>query len=158
MSDGIDLTEMDIWAKQIVKMENIPTKVIDEALMAAVDIGMASAKRKCPVYSGPDQGRMIYRNNKSGSRVESHRLTPGFLKDNIKVGDIRENERGRSIVFGPGKGDISASYYGKFIEYGTSHQPAYPFLRPAYRETKSLVKAAMVGIITGSITKEFKKG
>lgn len=27
-------------------------------------------------------------------------------------------------------------FYGKFLEFGTSHQPAYPYMRPAFEENK----------------------
>lgn len=55
----------------------------------------------------------------------------GKLQENIKIGDIRDSEKGKSIVVGPGKGDVSVAYYGKFSEFGTSRQKATPWLRPA---------------------------
>lgn len=63
----------------------------------------------------------------------------GDLQSNIKIGEIRESRKGKSIVVGPGKGDISVAYYGKFAEYGTVHQKATPFMRPTFDETKEKV-------------------
>lgn len=55
----------------------------------------------------------------------------GKLQENIKIGDIRDSSKGKSIVVGTDKGDRSESFYGKFSEYGTSRQKAKPWLRPA---------------------------
>lgn len=55
----------------------------------------------------------------------------GKLQENIKIGDIRDGSKGKSIVVGTDKGDRSESFYGKFAEYGTSRQKAKPWLRPA---------------------------
>ena len=55
----------------------------------------------------------------------------GKLQENIKIGDIRDSNKGKSIVVGTDKGDRSESFYGKFSEYGTSRQKAKPWLRPA---------------------------
>ena len=55
----------------------------------------------------------------------------GKLQENIDIGDIRDSDKGKSIVVGPDKGDRSESFYGAFAEYGTSHQKATPWLRPA---------------------------
>ena len=55
----------------------------------------------------------------------------GKLQENIKIGDIRDSGKGKSIVVGTDKGDRSESFYGKFAEYGTSRQKAKPWLRPA---------------------------
>lgn len=30
-------------------------------------------------------------------------------------------------------------FYGSFLEFGTSHQPAYPYMRPAFEENKGML-------------------
>jgi len=57
----------------------------------------------------------------------------GKLQENIKIGDVRDSDKGKSIVVGTDKGDRSESFYGKFAEFGTSRQKATPWLRPAMR-------------------------
>lgn len=73
------------------------------------------------------------------------------LRDNIKIGDIRETKRGMNIVVGPTKGDISEVFYGKFSEFGTSREPARPWLRPALDRKKNEIQQKMMDIIMKGI-------
>src|SRR5712691_11810040 len=61
----------------------------------------------------------------------------GFLKTHIEMG-TRANggDDGKLTVFvGPDK----RAYYGSFQEFGTRFQPAKPFMRPAFEQTKEQV-------------------
>ena len=81
----------------------------------------------------------------------------GKLKANIKIGEIREDKKGRrSIVVGPAKGDISKVFYGKFSEYGTVKEPAKPWLRPAFDESKDKIGKKMEDTIADRIEGVFK--
>jgi HK97 gp10 family phage protein len=40
-------------------------------------------------------------------------------------------------------------FYGSFLEFGTSHQPAYPYMRPAFEENKN----TLPGIIRDELAK-----
>lgn len=60
----------------------------------------------------------------------------GFLSENIKIGsnvDDSENDDATAAVtveVGPSK----QAYYGQFLEFGTKHAKAQPFMRPAFEE------------------------
>jgi HK97 gp10 family phage protein len=60
---------------------------------------------------------------------ETHGHTPGFLADHIGtvVKTSPKNDTG-SIQVGP----VKKAFYGMFAEFGTKHQPARPFVRPAF--------------------------
>ena len=86
-----------------------------------------------------------------------HRRT-GKLQDNIKIGKVRKLRDGTySQVIGILKGDISSVYYGKFSEYGSSHEPARPWQRPAFDESKDKAYAKIEQELTNGIDNAFKK-
>ncbi|OAA94086.1 MULTISPECIES: HK97-gp10 family putative phage morphogenesis protein [Clostridium] len=60
----------------------------------------------------------------------------GDLRDDLSIGSIRSKNGIKSIQIGIDKNDISAVYYGKFIEFGSSHEVAKPFIQPAYERHK----------------------
>ncbi len=53
------------------------------------------------------------------------------IKDDIGIGrnDIGQDDKETAIAIGPGK---QHSWYGSFVELGTAHQAAQPFMRPAF--------------------------
>ena len=62
---------------------------------------------------------------------EAERLAPklsGELATDIEAEPGRTNDKTRKVVIGPEKDD----FYGMFQEFGTRHNPAQPFLRPAW--------------------------
>lgn len=87
------------------------------------------------------------------------RVKTGTLKENIIVTNERKPRLGQLEVkvtvrskakgykdnarnrrngrIGKSYKDYGPLYYARFLEFGTSHQPAYPFLRPAFEESKS---------------------
>jgi HK97 gp10 family phage protein len=63
------------------------------------------------------------------SEDETHGHPSGFLKDHIgmKVSVSVKNDTG-NIKVGP----VKKAFYAMFPEFGTRHQPAKPFIRPAF--------------------------
>jgi HK97 gp10 family phage protein len=61
----------------------------------------------------------------------------GFLKTHIEMASkTTGGDEGKLTVFvGPDK----PAYYGSFQEFGTRYQPANPFMRPAFEQTKDQV-------------------
>jgi HK97 gp10 family phage protein len=59
------------------------------------------------------------------------------IRDDIKISGVRTKEDTKYIDVGPGK---DTAWRAKFLEFGTSHAPPYPFIEPAIRETKEEVK------------------
>ena len=78
-----------------------------------------------------DKGAKVLQTEAKANVYRVLKRRSGKLQENIKIGDIRDSSKGKSIVVGTDKGDRSESFYGKFSEYGTSRQKAKPWLRPA---------------------------
>lgn len=94
-------------------------------------------------------------------RDEAKRRVPvkfGGLKKSI--GTTRRRSKDRSEVsFGvsPRKGGKNASFYGRFIELGTSKMSAKPFLRPAAETKVSEVLVASKKYIAKRLPQEVAK-
>ena len=81
----------------------------------------------------------------------------GDLEENIKTGKVRKLRNGvYSQVIGPAKGDITKAYYGKFSEYGSSHEPARPWMRPAFDESKEEAFQKIEQVMSDGIENAFK--
>lgn len=57
---------------------------------------------------------------------------PGFLKRSIGM-DVKSKPSEARAKIGPKK----LAFYALFVEYGTKHAPAHPFMRPAF-DSKSI--------------------
>lgn len=70
----------------------------------------------------------------------------------VETGQLKKNTKLSVTVK---KGDASASvgftdegYYGRFVEQGTSSQPAQPFLRPALMDNQDEINRAFAEALT----------
>jgi len=64
----------------------------------------------------------------------------GKLRKGLKITNVKKKDGMKYILVGVDRGDNSAVFYGKFIEFGTSKMPARPFLQPAYEKNKNNIK------------------
>jgi HK97 gp10 family phage protein len=62
-----------------------------------------------------------------------------------------------SQIVGISKGDITKAFYGKFSEYGSSHEPARPWIRPAFDESKDEAYQKIEEVVFNGIESAFKK-
>lgn len=135
------MIELDIkdFQKMIDTLDNMGEKgeaIFKESLNSGAEIVLTAMKRK--IYS------ILHRRS-------------GELQKNIKIGKVRKSKSGTySQVIGPAKGDISKAYYGKFSEYGSSHEPARPWMRPAFDESKEEAYQKIEQIISDGIENAFK--
>jgi HK97 gp10 family phage protein len=60
----------------------------------------------------------------------------GRLRKSLKIIGPRSKDKKRYVLVGIDKNDITEVFYGRFHEFGTSHEPARPFLGPAYERHK----------------------
>ncbi|MFM0315959.1 HK97 gp10 family phage protein [Paraburkholderia nemoris] len=71
---------------------------------------------------------------------------PGTLKRSILIAyDREESVAGRIAVYLVTWS--KEAFYGRFVELGTSHAPADPFLRPGYEAKKKQAATAMIEVI-----------
>jgi len=102
-------------------------KVLRQALMAAANPMVKSAKAKVPV----DRGKL-----KSNIRKRS------------KLGKGKSNTVAEVMM-----GVTKKAWYGHLVEFGTINTPAQPFLRPAFDENKTKV----VQLFRAQLEKRIKK-
>jgi HK97 gp10 family phage protein len=68
---------------------------------------------------------------------------PGFLKANIRRGVVKFSDASVTVAVGTGR-----AFYAFFREFGTRHQPAVPWARPAW-ENAAPAALAQIGISLG---------
>ena len=84
----------------------------------------------------------------------------GILKKHIKVFVTRAGRKSGFVTIGvkfkaSDKWDDGPHYASK-VEYGTSQTAAQPYMRPAYDQTKSIVKSEMIGAAKAIAAKAIK--
>ena len=75
----------------------------------------------------------------ASANLSGHRTTGEHVHvaDDIKVGAVEQRGRHFSVKIGPSK---ATSWRARFLEWGTVHMDAIPFLRPARSKNRRLVK------------------
>jgi HK97 gp10 family phage protein len=109
---------------------------VRRALGKAGKIVQASAQAKVHRKSGTLAENIIvttYRKPPEGQigvKVTVRAKAKGYKSNsrNVRSGKIGLNYN----FYGP-------LFYGSFLEFGTSHQPAYPYMRPAFEENKNML-------------------
>lgn len=108
---------------------------IRKALYAAAKPLRAEAQQRVRVRTGNLRDNVIIRRdrNPAASGV-TERYTVTLRTRRRKYSATRMNKRLNRA--GKHYEDWGNAYYGKFLEFGTSRMPAYPFMRPAFESKK----------------------
>lgn len=77
----------------------------------------------------------------------SHKDQP-HIQDNISVGRPKETDEGKMTEVGPNK---KVAWRAKFLEYGTSKMPAYPFIEKGGDQGENEAVSAMEKVFLGAI-------
>ena len=72
--------------------------------------------------------------NLSGHRTQGDHV---HVADDIKVGPVEQRGRHYTVKIGPSK---ATAWRARFLEWGTRHMGAIPFLRPARSKNRRLIK------------------
>ncbi|KXG09949.1 hypothetical protein AT864_01509 [Anoxybacillus sp. P3H1B] len=72
------------------------------------------------------------------------------IQDNITVSRPQETDEGKFVTVGPNK---KVAWRAKFLEYGTSKMPPYPFIEKGADEGEAEVLEAMEKVYTDMIDK-----
>jgi len=54
-------------------------------------------------------------------------------------------------------GILDTAFYGKYVEFGTSHARAYPFMRPAADQSAGAAAQEVVDYATARVEKEAER-
>jgi|SRR5579871_118008 len=105
-------------------LEQLPAKVQEHVLVVAVSAGAKYLQDKIAQAAPVRADNALKKMGGIGTKAR----LPGFLK--ASIGRRRDDKgSGSSVTYNVGV--ITAAFYAKFIEFGTRHQAARPFLRPA---------------------------
>lgn len=105
-------------AEEIIKllkdMGQAAENVLEKAAEAGGKVALSDAKRRCPIDTGN-------------------------LKNSLHLDNGKKSERRAEVKISQGKDE----FYGTFVELGTKHQKAQPFMRPAIDENQSDIAKAV---------------
>lgn len=138
--------ELDAQLKSLA--DAVGPRRADRVLRAALRFGMKGglklAEAKAPVRR---EGGM--RKTYKGRLV-----TPGFLSRSLQVA-VTKTKSGKAIAL---MGPTQEAYYGTtFVEKGTQHQSAQPWLEPAFRASSGRILERFATKLAKNIEKERKK-
>ena len=85
------------------------------------------------------RGAYEVRTRRAVGMFGGHRTIGGTLRASIEAEPVTR-QGGKSIAW-----VIASAYYAKYMEFGTAHNAAYPFLRPAAEESRDRV-ADLIGV------------
>lgn len=101
--------------------------------MADVDLeitGLAELESRLQDIAGPGARRALSKGLRQGANVvlaEARRRVRKKTGATAKATKTKnEGQSGQDLTF-----SVGTNYVGRFLEFGTSKMPAYPFLRPA---------------------------
>lgn len=117
----------------------IARKVVLSALRKSAEPILDEARILAPVGK-ESKGRVRLRQSRRGVVISNY----GKLKLNLKIIDITKyREYSASVAI-----TVSKAFWGMFLEFGTRHQNAQPFMRPAF-EAKKMVALNRLGTFLG---------
>lgn len=108
---GIDFSCIDDLQKKLEVMGRKGSKLENEALLAGAEIINKEIVNRAPEKIGK-------------------------AKKHLKISKPKREKGIKVVKIGVNKSDNSEAFYLKFYEYGTSKQPARPFMRPAYERKR----------------------
>ena len=138
--------------KMTVEIEGL--KGVEDALSQAGPKLAKRALRKALV-AGAEQFEAAAKKNAPVLAKATARRQPGELRDaidmSVKLSGTQESGVARvGIRHGKEKGADSPAVWGSFVEFGSVHGAAQPFMRPAFEQAKNRAQEVF--------TDEIKKG
>ncbi len=126
---SFNIEGVDELKRQLKRLDTkVRTSIVRSGLREGAKVAKQAAEAKAPVDSG-------------------------FLRDNIKIKTRKRGDKITAIV-----GFAEDAYYGRFIELGTKHMSAKPFLRPALDENQRQIVDAVKARMKKRIETEIRKG
>lgn len=139
MSFIVDTSALDDITKQLERQGNLAKEVAPRVVQAGASV-------------------LVKAQTQELSRVVNGKRTQGLLRDSIGMGKVEETARGVRVPVFPqgyqnhgnsrkGKRDrVSNAQVGFMKEYGSSTQPARPWMKPANKKSQDQVNNAMAQV------------
>ncbi|SEM40664.1 phage protein, HK97 gp10 family [Sphingomonas gellani] len=125
----------------------VATKAGTEGLRKATNVMRDAVKAKAP--KGDQPTKRTWR-NKDGTQNSADY---GRLKQNIKTRKVR-SRRQHTVSY---KVTTGSAFWGRFSEFGTEHEPARPWFKPAIDEVAGRVVQALQDELKKAIDKAARK-
>lgn len=139
MPNKVECEGLDELIKVLDKMGAAGQQIAEKAVIAGGNVILNRMKGK--IYT-----------------VLKRRSSPSAL-DQLSMSEPMKDKKGNTAVYvGVGPDDISDIYYLKFSEYGSAHEPAKPWMRPAFDEAKEEAIKAMEKTVNDELVRMFEKG
>jgi len=122
-----------------IKIEGIPE------LLTAIRVKLGKAAERVENRGLRAAGEVIAEEMRSRVNVSTKRHT--HIRDDIRVTGVRRREGAKYVLVGPGK---ETGWRAHFLEFGTKHMHARPFIYPAFHAKRSQAMQIMA--------EEFRKG
>lgn len=139
MSNNIvECQSLDELIKTLEKMGNEGSRIAEKALTAGADIVLSRMKGK--IYT------VLNRQTGKGQQ-------------GLTMSEPDTDKKGKTAVYiGVGSADMSEIFYLKFSEYGSAHESAKPWLRPAWDESIQQAISEMENVVHSELQKLYYKG
>ena len=122
----------------------VEEKIIRQGLYAAASVIRREVRARAPVRA---DGRSL---ELSTGKRKSKFYQPGYLKASFRIRLGKEDGLPVAWVHS------GRAFYGHFYEFGTHHQPARPFFRPAVEAAKGPAFRAMTETMTVKFGETFQ--
>ena len=110
-------------------LTQLPGKVQEKTLVTATSAGAKVLQAEMTARAPVRQDNELKKLSKGSTQAR----LPGFLKASIGRRRVN-NGSGNSVTYQVGV--IGRAFYAIFYEFGSRHQPARPFIRPAVETTQ----------------------
>lgn len=141
------LGDKDLERKLNFLAESIQNKIIKKATKEAVKPMLRDAKSTVQILTGAGQQSLkVYLINKKTYKGAKVSTSKGLLSKSAKKKIAAAIKKGTDLYIGD-------TFYLAFLEFGTKHQKAYPFLRPAFNRNKSRAVVIVGDVIRTEIAK-----
>lgn len=119
-------------------LREMPEKIAEKVLRSAVASGASEVKkevvRRAPTLSGALKVNVFFKRERTETSQRQVYIV-GVKRGQAKYAKTKKNVRlGRA---GKTYNNDGGTFYWKFAEFGTSRQPAKPFVRPAFESQKN---------------------
>lgn len=139
------MTNQNKFTFQLVGLEELKNDLTEVAPRVAVNI------LRGLMY---DIGKKLRDALRSSVAVNTGKLRRSI---SLKRSRMKGNEIGAEVYTKQGKGVTNDGWYWHFVEYGTVHSPAQPFIRPAIESLERMTKEEMSELFTARFVKTVER-
>jgi HK97 gp10 family phage protein len=149
---GLNITMQIIGGKELdAALHTLPIavmrKVDKQGLKTAGEMVLNKAKQDCPVWSG-------VKNTKGEYWMGNTKAIPGLLRSSLKIVPGKRHKNYVSVGIGTAMGWLQGkTFYGGFVEFGTSKMGARPFVRPAFDTQRESILDRIITSINSALIK-----